>query len=138
MSYDKPSVVLAELWERKSQHGNTYFSGFMGNVSVALLYDGEREHPTRPGEVVKVWRLVAQERDRPQRTAAKPAPPEPRSAAPQEPTGETSPPREVAAARPPPARRFRREGKAARQERVSAEIARGYGLESDPDDPIPF
>jgi hypothetical protein len=45
----------------------------------------------------------------------------------------------AAGARPGgPGRRFRREGKAARQERVSAEIARGYGLESDPDDPLPF
>jgi len=32
----------------------------------------------------------------------------------------------------------RREGVRARQERVSAEIARGYGLEADPDDAIPF
>ena len=28
-----------------------------------LLFDaGEREHPTRPGETVHVWRLVLQER----------------------------------------------------------------------------
>ena len=37
-----------------------------------------------------------------------------------------------------PQRGFRREGVRARQERVSAEIARGYGLEADPDDAIPF
>jgi hypothetical protein len=64
MSHDhKPSIVLAELWERQSQHGNTYFSGFWGGLSVALLRDGERPHPTRPDETVVVWRLVAQERE---------------------------------------------------------------------------
>jgi hypothetical protein len=73
MTHDhKPSIVLAELWERESQHGNRYFSGFWGGLSVALLRDGERPHPTRPGEVVTVWKLVAQERDRPPRPPAKP------------------------------------------------------------------
>ena len=63
MSHDrKPSLTLAELWERRSSAGNTYSAGFMGNVAVALLHDGERENPTRPGEKVTVWRLVAQER----------------------------------------------------------------------------
>lgn len=64
MSYDrKPNLLLAELWERRSSQGNTYFAGFMGNVAIALLHDGEREHPTRPCEKVTVWRLVAQERN---------------------------------------------------------------------------
>jgi hypothetical protein len=37
-----------------------------------------------------------------------------------------------------PQRRYRPEGKAAQRERVSAEIASSYGLERDPDDPLPF
>ena len=55
MSYDKPSILLAELWERESKHGNVYYSGFWGNLSVALLRDGERPHPTRPDETITVW-----------------------------------------------------------------------------------
>jgi hypothetical protein len=63
MSYNSgPSIVLAELWERQSANGNQYFTGFMGNVSLALLRAGEQPHPTRPDETVVVWRLVAQER----------------------------------------------------------------------------
>jgi hypothetical protein len=62
MSYDKPSILLAELWERESKHGNVYYSGFWGNLSVALLQDGERPHPTRPDETIVVWKLVASER----------------------------------------------------------------------------
>jgi hypothetical protein len=76
MSHDhKPSIVLAELWERQSQHGNTCFSGFWGGLSVALLRDGERPHPTRPDETVTVWKLVAQERvpcDGPRKAPASP------------------------------------------------------------------
>jgi hypothetical protein len=134
MSYDRgPSITLLELWERQSSKGNVYFSGYWGNLSLALLRDGERPHPTRPDETtVVVWKLVAQERDRPAPPRRSPperdAPPAPPAAA-------------LSAGAPPagPGRRFRREGKAARQERVSAEIARGYGLESDPDDPpLPF
>jgi hypothetical protein len=63
MSYERgPSIVLAELWERESSRGNQYFSGYWGNLSVALLRDGERPHPTRPEETIVVWRLVTQER----------------------------------------------------------------------------
>jgi hypothetical protein len=92
MSYERgPSIVLAELWERQSAKGNQYFSGFMGAVSLALLRDGERPHPTRPDETIVVWRLVAQERQpaapkpaaRPPERDASPAPPwqQPRTAA---------------------------------------------------------
>jgi hypothetical protein len=78
MTYEhKPSVVLAELWECESNRGNVYFSGFWGGLSVALLRDGERPHPTRPDEMIVVWRLVAQERQ-PRPAAQRPAasPPE--------------------------------------------------------------
>jgi hypothetical protein len=77
MSYDKPSILLAELWERESSRGNVYFSGYWGNLSVALLRDGERPHPTRPDETITVWKLVAQERQ-PRPAAQRPAasPPE--------------------------------------------------------------
>jgi hypothetical protein len=135
MTYNSgPSLVLCE---RESSRGNTYFSGYWGSLSVALLRDGERPHPTRPEETITVWKLVAQERQ-PRPAAQRPAesPPErdAASAAPQAPSS--------AGARPGasqrPQRRFRREGVRARQERVSAEIARGYGLEADPDDAIPF
>src|SRR4051812_23631828 len=72
MSYgSQPSLTLLELWERQSARSNTYFSGYWGNLSVALLRDGERPHPTRPGEVIVVWRLVASERQ-PRPAAQKP------------------------------------------------------------------
>jgi hypothetical protein len=69
----KPSVLLAELWERRSGQGSTCFAGFMGNLAVALLHDGERVHPSRPGEKVTVRQLVAQEREGRPRTAGGPA-----------------------------------------------------------------
>ena len=78
MSYEhKPSIVLAELWERESKAGRQYFSGFMGAVSVVLLRDGERPHPTRPDETIVVWKLLVQERQ-PRPAAQKPpaSPPE--------------------------------------------------------------
>jgi hypothetical protein len=131
MSYDKPSILLAELWERESKHGNVYYSGFWGNLSVALLQDGERPHPTRPDETIVVWKLVASERqprDGAQKPPEREAPPAPPAAAASD-----------AGARPGASqRRYRPEGARARQERVSTEIARGYGLEADPSDEIPF
>jgi hypothetical protein len=140
MSYgSQPSLVLCELWQRESSRGNVYFSGFLGGLSVALLRDGERPHPTRPDETIVVWKLLLQERQ-PRPAAQKPAasPPE-RDEAPM--PAKQAP--AVAGARPggsqPPQRRYRPEGKAAQRERVSAEIASGYGLgEGDPDDPLPF
>jgi hypothetical protein len=129
MSYDKPSILLAELWERESKHGNVYYSGFWGNLSVALLRDGERPHPTRPDETITVWKLVAQERQpRPaaQKAAARPPERDGPPAAAQGPS--------AAGARPEASgRRYRPEGVRARQERVSAEIARGLGVHSDAD-----
>jgi hypothetical protein len=60
MSHDRgPSLVLAKLWERTSRHGNQHFAGFWGGLSVALLRDGERPHPTRPDETVVVWSRLA-------------------------------------------------------------------------------
>jgi hypothetical protein len=118
MSYDKPSILLAELWERQSAKGNQYFSGFMGGLSLVLLRDGERPHPTRPDEVVTVWKLVAQERDRP--ATPRQSPPTP---------GRQTAPSSMAE-RPSV---FRREGARARQERVSAEIAAGHGVRADED-----
>jgi len=37
--------------------------GFMGDAQVLLFDGGEKAHPTKPGEVVRVWRLMVQERD---------------------------------------------------------------------------
>ena len=54
-SMQQPSIVLAELWERTSQAGRTYYTGFMGRRRVALVAAGEREHK---GATVKVWNLV--------------------------------------------------------------------------------
>ena len=43
----------AELWERTSAKGSRYFCGLLGGCHLLLLFDeGEREHPTRPGETV--------------------------------------------------------------------------------------
>jgi hypothetical protein len=136
MSYDRgPSITLLELWERQSSKGNQYFSGYWGNLSVALLRDGERPHPTRPDETVIVWKLVAQERQPRDGAQKAPASPPERDASPAPPTAAAS----SAGARPDgPRQSYRRESRAAQRERVSAEIASAYGLESDPDDPIPF
>jgi hypothetical protein len=70
---DNRMVKIAELWERTSAKGTRYFSGFMGDCQVLMFDGGEKEHPTRPGETVHVWRLMVQERDpsrRPQRPPA--------------------------------------------------------------------
>lgn len=56
----RPQVVVCELWERQSQAGNRYYSGFMGKARVMLLAAGEREHR---GEMVKVWNLVLAEQE---------------------------------------------------------------------------
>ena len=56
-------VKLTELWERTSSRGTRYFSGFLGDVALVMFDAGERDHPTRPGETVRVWKLMLQERD---------------------------------------------------------------------------
>jgi len=56
-------VKIAEMWERTSQNGTKYFSGYAGPVQYLLFDAGEKEHPTRPGERVHVWRLMLQESD---------------------------------------------------------------------------
>jgi hypothetical protein len=35
----------------------------MGDCQLLLFDAGEKPHPTKPGEVVHVWRLMVQERD---------------------------------------------------------------------------
>jgi hypothetical protein len=83
VSYNSgPSIVLCELWERESKAGRQYFSGFLGGLQLALLRDGERPHPTRPGETITVWRLVASERQPRQATQKPPASPPERDEAP--------------------------------------------------------
>ena len=73
MTGDAPRMVkLTELWERTSAKGTRYYSGFLGSAQLLLFRDGERDHPTRPGEKVVVWKLLAQERDPNRRP--KPAP----------------------------------------------------------------
>jgi hypothetical protein len=57
---DTRMVKLAELWERTSARGSRYFSGFMGDAQVLLFDGGEKPHPTRQGETVRVWRLMVQ------------------------------------------------------------------------------
>jgi hypothetical protein len=56
-------VKLADMWQRKSAKGATYFSGFMGDCQVLMFKDGEKPHPTRSDETVIVWKLLVQERD---------------------------------------------------------------------------
>ena len=58
-------VTRSRYWDRATptyEWESRDYSGFLGNLSVALLRDGERPHPTRPDETVIVWKLVAQER----------------------------------------------------------------------------
>jgi hypothetical protein len=54
---------LADMWQRKSAKGATYFSGFMGDRQVLMFKDGEKPHSTRPDEMVIVWELLVQERE---------------------------------------------------------------------------
>jgi hypothetical protein len=60
---DNRMVKMADLWERTSAKGTRYFSGFMGDCQLLLFDGGEKDHLTRPGETVHVWRLMVQERD---------------------------------------------------------------------------
>src|SRR5690348_17930057 len=69
-SGDPRMVKLAELWERTSARGTRYFSGFLGDAQILMFDAGEREHPTKPGETVHVWRLMVQERDPARRPGA--------------------------------------------------------------------
>jgi hypothetical protein len=43
----------------------------MGDTQVLMFDAGEREHPTKPGETVHVWRLMVQERDTARRPQAR-------------------------------------------------------------------
>jgi len=61
-------IKLADLWQRKSAKGSTYFCGYMGDVQVLKFRGSEITRPN--GEVVQTWKLLVQERDpdrRPQR-----------------------------------------------------------------------
>jgi hypothetical protein len=56
-------VRLCELWERTSERsGKVYLSGYWGDLSI-VAFAKEREHPKRPGEIVTVWTIFAEERD---------------------------------------------------------------------------
>jgi hypothetical protein len=59
----QPQIVLAELWQRESQAGRTYYSGYLGNNRLLLFDAGMQPHPTRAGEEVHIWRLVLQPKD---------------------------------------------------------------------------
>ena len=47
-------VKLAELGQRRSAKGTTYFSGFLGDVQILMFADGEITRPS--GEVVRTWK----------------------------------------------------------------------------------
>jgi hypothetical protein len=56
-------LKIAELWQRESAAGRTYYSGYLGQNRIMLFCAGERDHPKRPGERVHVWNLVLQPKD---------------------------------------------------------------------------
>jgi uncharacterized protein (DUF736 family) len=58
---DQPRMIrLTTLWERTSNKGTRYYSGFLGDCQL-LLFKGDEI--TRPnGEVVQTWKLMLQER----------------------------------------------------------------------------
>ena len=62
---DQRLIKIGEMWERVSAKGTRYFSGFLGDAQLLLFEAGERDHPSRPGEKVKVWNLLVGERNRP-------------------------------------------------------------------------
>jgi hypothetical protein len=68
---DNRMVRLCELWERTSAKGRRYFSGFLGEAQVLMFDGGEKPHPTRPGETVRTWNLMVQEKDPDRRPQAR-------------------------------------------------------------------
>ena len=54
-------VKLCELWQRRSASGNIYLTGYWGDLSLVAFAE-ERKHP-RTGELLIVWKLLAEERD---------------------------------------------------------------------------
>jgi hypothetical protein len=125
-------VLLMTLSCRTSAKGNSYLAGWLGKASV-VAFAGEPDKFGNP-----TWDVFLAEPE-PKREAAQkpPASPPERDEAPMPPAAPAA-----AGVRPGapqrPQRRYRPEGKAAQRERVSAEIASSYGLERDPDDPLPF
>ena len=125
-----PRVLLTTLSVRTSARGRQYLSGFLGKSRV-VAFEGEADRFGNP-----TWDIFVAE-------------PEPREGAPGARQG--APERDANNGRtdaPPNAsarsgdfhRAPRTESAAARKERVSAEVARGYGVERDEDlnDAIPF
>ena len=122
-------VLLMTLSCRTSAKGNAYLAGWLGKASV-VAFAGEPDKFGNP-----TWDVFLAEpepkRDSVQRPPASLPERDPAPPAAQAPS--------AAGARPGASgRRYRPEGARARQERVSAEIASSYGLERDPDDPLPF
>jgi hypothetical protein len=75
------SVLLCELWEFESRQGRQYFSGFLGASRIVLLFGGEKDHPKRPDEKVRVWRLLVEPKARQEERRAPPKrEPEPKPA----------------------------------------------------------
>jgi hypothetical protein len=56
------AVKICEMLEFTSKAGNKYFRGFAGGAEYVLLYGGEKELKSRPGEPVPRWRLLVEER----------------------------------------------------------------------------
>jgi hypothetical protein len=67
---DARMVRIATLWERVSAKGTKYYSGYMGDCQLLMFDGGEKPHPTRPGERVRIWRLMVQEKDPDRRPGA--------------------------------------------------------------------
>jgi hypothetical protein len=124
-------VLLTTLSVRTSAKGRQYLSGWLGKASV-VAFTGQPDKFGNP-----TWDVFLSEPELKRDAAPKAAasPPE-RDEAPTPPGAAPA----AAGARPDgPRRRFRREGEAARRERVAGEVATAYGLGArDPDDPIPF
>jgi hypothetical protein len=62
---------LFELWQRQSSRGTDYLSGFWGDLSLVAFCE-ERPHPKRPDETVRVWTVLAEERDPTRRPGGRP------------------------------------------------------------------
>ena len=73
MSADRPRMLkLFKTWERVSQKGNDYQSGWWGDVEI-VGFVKEIPHPKRPGETVREWTYFGQERDPERRPQARQA-----------------------------------------------------------------
>jgi hypothetical protein len=135
MSYDrerKARVLLMEVEKRTSERtGRPWYSAWLGRARV-IGFEADQSNE-RGHKVIRLFVEEPEPRDGPPKPPGKPPERDPGPG-----RGHQSQTRAAGAAPGDSGRPYRRESEAARRERVGAETARRYGVEADPDDPLPF